>query len=391
MRLTQLRARNFKSFDDLTVDVRPLNVILGANASGKSNLLSLLTFLRNIDREGLEDAISMESGSLSLLQNIQGGAGRDTQVGFTAHLPDALVAASAHEPKLTYDIRFSGSPLRITSETVELTVTCQNELRAMANITRTEDEVFQKVTPESSCLEPWRSSSASMPAPDESILSTLALRLPDIVGPFHLNTLMVHDIDTRGQKGAMSVTGKAHLNRDGSNLAPVLKRILRDPEKKARFLRLVSALLPSVADLKLDAFTQQSLLLSARERFSDDTFLPANLLSDGTLRIFGLVTSLFFEARTVLGFEEPVTNIHPKLIGRVVEMMRDASGKRQIFLTTHNPEVVKHAGLSTLLFLRRDGQGFSQVIRPADTEMANSLLSDSISVEDLFLDDLLDF
>ena len=103
------------------------------------------------------------------------------------------------------------------------------------------------------------------------------------------------------------------------------------------------------------------------------------------------MTSLFFEARTVLGFEEPVTNMHPKLIGRVVQMMKEASGDRQIFLTTHNPEVVKHAGLSTLLFLRRDEQGFSQVIRPADAEMANALLSDTISVEDLFLDDLLDF
>ena len=391
MRLTQLRARNFKSFRDISVDVRPLNVILGANASGKSNLLSLLTFLRNIAHEGLEDAISMESGSLSLLQNIRSEAGRGTHIGFTARLPDEWVAASAREPKLTYDIRFSGSPLTITSETAELDVTCRNGSHSTARLTRTENEIHHKVTPESSCLEPWRSSSASMLAPDESMLSTLALRLPDIVGPFHLNTLMVHDIDTRSQKGAMPIAGKAHLNREASNLAPVLSRILRNPERKARFLRLVSTLLPGIADLKLDAFTQQSLLLSVRERFSDDTFLPANLLSDGTLRIFGLVTSLFFGDRTVLGFEEPVTNMHPKLVGRVIQMMKDASGDRQIFLTTHNPEVVKHAGLSTLLFLRRDEQGFSQVIRPADTEMANALLSDSVSVEDLFLDDLLDF
>ena len=154
MRLTQLRARNFKSFRDISVDVRPLNVILGANASGKSNLLSLITFLRNIAHEGLEDAISMESGSLSLLQNIRSEAGRDAHIGFTARLPDEWVAASAREPKLTYDLRVSGSPLTITSETAELEVTCRSGSRSTAKLTRAEDEIHHKVTPESSCLGP---------------------------------------------------------------------------------------------------------------------------------------------------------------------------------------------------------------------------------------------
>jgi predicted ATPase len=80
MKISRLRAQNFKSFDTVDVGLGDFNVFIGANASGKSNFLSILTFLRDIARDGLEDAVSMQSGEIDLLRNVQLGSTQPTKV-----------------------------------------------------------------------------------------------------------------------------------------------------------------------------------------------------------------------------------------------------------------------------------------------------------------------
>src|SRR5215218_7903323 len=58
MAITKIKVSNFKSFDELEIDLRPLNVVVGGNASGKSNFLEIFRFLRAIWDHGLENAVS---------------------------------------------------------------------------------------------------------------------------------------------------------------------------------------------------------------------------------------------------------------------------------------------------------------------------------------------
>src|SRR5260370_1862148 len=69
MRLTSVRARNFKSFRDLDIQLDNLNVLIGANASGKSNFVQLFAFVRDIVESGLDNAISIQGGA-QYLRNI---------------------------------------------------------------------------------------------------------------------------------------------------------------------------------------------------------------------------------------------------------------------------------------------------------------------------------
>ena len=58
-----IRIANFKSFADQTVELNGFNLLVGANASGKSNFVQALNFLRDISTAlGLEDAISLQGG-----------------------------------------------------------------------------------------------------------------------------------------------------------------------------------------------------------------------------------------------------------------------------------------------------------------------------------------
>ena len=62
MLIKELKVSNFKSFGDVEVDFGHLNVLIGANASGKSNLVQVLRFVRDIQAFGLDNAISLKGG-----------------------------------------------------------------------------------------------------------------------------------------------------------------------------------------------------------------------------------------------------------------------------------------------------------------------------------------
>lgn len=56
-------------------------------------------------------------------------------------------------------------------------------------------------------------------------------------------------------------------------------------------------------------------------------------------------------------------------------MLKDAARTKQIIVTTHNPEMVKHADLEDILLISRDRSGFSQVIRPGTKKEIRTFLN----------------
>lgn len=61
--ISKIRVSNFRSFGDLEVELGNFNVVIGANASGKSNFVQIFRFLRDVAIYGLEDAISLQGGA----------------------------------------------------------------------------------------------------------------------------------------------------------------------------------------------------------------------------------------------------------------------------------------------------------------------------------------
>jgi predicted ATPase len=62
MGIDKIKVSNFKSFNNLEVDLNNFNVLIGSNASGKSNFIKIFEFLRDISKYGLDNAISMQGG-----------------------------------------------------------------------------------------------------------------------------------------------------------------------------------------------------------------------------------------------------------------------------------------------------------------------------------------
>ena len=78
-------------------------------------------------------------------------------------------------------------------------------------------------------------------------------------------------------------------------------------------------------------------------------------------------------------------------MSKLVDMMKDLcdKGRKQIIISTHSPEIVKHAGLDQLLLIQRNKDGFSEISRPSDKEDVKTFLRNELGVEDLFVQNLL--
>ncbi|MFZ8801560.1 MAG: AAA family ATPase [Candidatus Calescibacterium sp.] len=202
--------------------------------------------------------------------------------------------------------------------------------------------------------------------------------------------IAIYDFDPKLPKKATPITGKTELEEDGSNLAIVLKNILGDKEKKRELSNLVKDLLPFVDNLSVEKFADKSLLFKLKESYNKKQYLPASLISDGTINITALIIALFFEKKPLTIIEDPERNIHPYLISKVVEMMKDASNNIQILVSTHNPEIVKLADLENLLLISRDKEGFSIISRPSGKENVKTFLKNEIGIEELYVQNLLE-
>jgi predicted ATPase len=397
MKISRLKASNFKSFDAVDVELGDFNVFIGPNASGKSNLLSLLTFLRNLEREGLEDAVSMEAGEIELLRNIRIGEQRCTTVGFTVEFSDDVALNTVRPIQLRYEVSFEDMPPRIRREKAVTQLRCKDG-STPSHVAERDTEKHQlhfstepKEAAESSCLSSFNRQEANYGIEEAAtFLPNLSLRLPNYIPPLNLGTsVQVFDLEPVHPTRISSATGRSNLESDSENLALMLRRLLRQPEKRRRFLNLTGFLLPFISDVEVDFLTQESLLLKMQESYNEDTYLPSSLLSDGTMKVVALVVALFFDDRPVAAFEEPASGLHPKLVSRLVQMMKEASEEKQILMTTHNPEVIKHVDLDDVYLVSRDDDGFSQITKPADKKEVEIFLENDLGVGDLFVQNLL--
>ena len=223
----------------------------------------------------------------------------------------------------------------------------------------------------------------------EALLGSPFFGFPFFFMKRSIEDISVYDFDSKVQKKASPISGKTDLEEDGSNVALVLKHIIEDKEKRFRFINLIQDVLPFVESIGVEKFAGRSLIVKLKETHLQK-YLPASLLSDGTVKLVSLLIVLYFEYKPMVVFEEPGSNLHPYLISKVVSMMKEQAQHKQLFITTHNPEVVKHEGLENLYLVSRDKNGFSKITRPKNSEEVKIFLEHEMGLDDLFVQNLLD-
>jgi len=428
MQIKKIKVSNFKSFEEEEIELGRFNVLIGANASGKSNFINIFQFFKDIVDNGLDNAISMQGG-VDYIKNINIGASKNLSIELYIDSKDESIRYGVfkagkknigiyiYELKYKFGIKFYTTTRGYKVEKEQMVANCdfieigrkKNKIEkeervgdGKITLIRNKSKLKFELTSEDvqikkeDVIPPFFSKRGVFQerlSANELFLEKPVFLVPlsfEIIGFF--NRISIYDFDPRLSKKAALITGMTELEPDGSNLAIVLKNILDRKKNASRISTLINDLLPFIEDITVEKLADKSLLTSLKEVYSEKKFFPAPLMSDGTINITALIIALYFEEKPLIIIEEPERNIHPHLISKVVDMMKDVSERfgKQIIVTTHNPEMVKYAGIENILLVNRDDNGFSQISRPAEKKEVKIFLENEMGIEELYVQNLLE-
>jgi len=424
MAINKIRLSNFKSFKHLDIELGKFNVFVGANASGKSSFIQIFKFLRDMTNHGLDNAISMQGG-IEYLRNINIDQSEEFSLEVTTNKEFTRVLTRANDRETigikTYETIYKIS-IKLKNEGVGYEI-IKDEISQKCDFIRLEKKIKiedKKKFDEKEILGKGEITISNLNGkikvnfnlPDkvkikeEDILPlflrenisrdeklepiNILLQYSFFFMPPILSDFSIYDIDPKLPKKATPITGKAELEEDGSNLAIALKNIIENEDKRRKISNLVRDVLPFVEDMGVEKFADKSLIFKLREIYSKNQYLPASFLSDGTINITALIIALYFDRKPIIIIEEPERNIHPYLISRLVNMMKEVSEEKQIIITTHNPEVIKHAGLEYIYLVSRNKEGFSTISKPSEKEEVKIFLENEMGIEELYVQNLLE-
>jgi len=418
MAIKKIKISNFKSFKDLEIDLGKFNVLIGANASGKSNFIQIFKFLRDLSEFGLENAISMQGGT-EYFRNLNIGSSKNFSIEFSSDrrkqymVEKEKLTVEGYENIYEFSLKFVGtSRFEIVEEKFvekcnfyrllekkkaskeklgegEIIVHRREnrwsvDLQPPKGVDIDHDDIF-----EISITENLLTSSKVTP---KSLLIDMPCFFPIVWYSLEnlISNISTYDLDPRLSKKAQAITGRTELLEDGSNLSIVLKSIMRSGNNRRKLFNLLQENLPFVDNLILETFADKSLIFKLRESYSGRKFLPSFLISDGTINFIALIIVLYFQDKALKIIEEPERNIHPYLISRVVKMMKEASKNNQVIITTHNPEIVRHADIEDILLVSRDRDGFSRISKPAEKSEVRVFLEHEMGIDELYVQNLLE-
>lgn len=426
MRIKQLKIKNFKSIASAEIDFSPLTMIVGANASGKSNVINVFRFISNIATDGIDNAIALQGG-IPYLANASLPKGTPIEIqfmldleeeGWIKHSNAKTIALAVQNIKYSFVIQpnLKGGGYHIASDNLSLDFSCLQINQAekkdkrytdlSTRVTFSFERKARKSAVSYNCIfdsentidEKIRAQLKSDKTAQvfaeicsankkELMLYRFGMLLPPV---FSENTFIrIFDFDPNELKKASSMGAMKILDENGSNLASVLQNILINREKRKKLTNILAEFLPFVDSISVESNLDKSFSYKVKENFTNKSF-HAYFLSDGTVSLIAIIIALYFEDLSdIVILEEPERNIHPKLLSSLLSSAEDVSLEKQIIITTHNPEFLKHAKLENIKLITRDVNGFTIVSEPSTSETVKCFIQNDLGIDDLFLQGLL--
>ena len=393
--ITSLRLEDFKNFADETLPVGPFTVIVGANASGKSNLRDAFRFLHGIGRGyTLSEIIGGKYGVGGQVEwePIRGAAnelvrfGRKTlSIGITAKLASAppyssLVPFYRIGARLDEEGGFRVESEELGEESGEVTGTGYPYIRYIYTTHPQPPDPVREQDDDAHLLLRMEKTGNQRKYGhrievrwDQPALTQLqgvrhvvrahkdrAREVADLLG--HCRFLD----PTPDLMRKPAFPGQLALGDSGENLPTVLQKICTDEGKKEALFDWTRELTPmDVADFEFPRDPTTGLVqLAIREK--SGRRISAYSASDGTLRFLAMLAALLDEEPAGLYFFEEIDNgIHPSRLHLLVDLIERQTRKStvQVVTTTHSPELLSMVNDDTLRHM-------SVVCRSEDTEDA---------------------
>ena len=332
MFITRLRLKNWRNFKAVDIALRERAFVLGPNASGKSNLLDALRFLRDVAKPnggGLQRAVDSRGGLTKLRCLL---ARRDPQVMIEVELSDRIDDGPIWRYRLAFKSEGKGAQRVVVSEEV---------------VTSLKDGVQTLVRPDSADAgDPDRLTETNL----EQVNANKDFRQ---IAQFFAALTYLHLVPQLLKHAELGAAGLLEGDPFGQLF---LERIAKtnDRVRDARLKKIEAALracVPNMKNLKFerDPITGGPHLFALYEHWRPDAgWQREDQFSDGTLRLLGIMWSLL-DGDSLLLLEEPELSLNEAIVREIPpllwQMQRKAKHRRQVFITTHSKALLEHSSI----------------------------------------------
>jgi predicted ATPase len=374
MKIETIEIHNYKALHDVKINcISPMSVFLGENGVGKSTLFDVFSFMKACLTENVRSALQARGGYAEVHSR-----NHTSNIRFVFQYK-----VEKSSPLCTYELEIGlndkqnpviirevlryrrtgmeyGSPWKYIDFSEGKGEAITNEDSEIQNIKDVKREEFVLDSPDILAIK--------------SLGQMKRFRAAAEFRRF-IEDWFVSDFQINSARQTQDVAYNDRLNRNGENLANVTQ-FLHDkhPEKFAEILRKMQEKIPGVNRVEAKTSEDGQILL----RFSDERFkdpFAARFISDGTIKMFAYLIMLADpNPHKLLCIEEPENQLYPHLLELLAEEFRAytfAGG--QVFISTHSPDLVNALEPQELYFIKKQGDGYSNIESIADNKLIANL------------------
>ncbi|HIK12030.1 MAG TPA: AAA family ATPase [Oscillatoriaceae cyanobacterium M33_DOE_052] len=389
--LNEFIIANFKSYRESRLPVGALTLLIGANASGKSNAIEALRFLSWLAQGQKLDQIQY---AVNTVDRVFRGRVNDLcyrgESSFT--LGCHLDSSEWQELEITINVRdgdlhINGERIIDSSSQVPLydlvapSEGIGTDVGVSYNNFARRGEKPQITCSDNRAIFVQLDSPARFDANSHKSQQVI----PATVREYQqvLQSILFLD-PVPGKMREYSFKADKRLQEDGTNLSSVLFHLWHEKENQQVILKLIESL-PEQAITGLDFIfgPRDEVMVMLTETFGNtQRHCEAALLSDGTLRVLAIAAAMLSAPEGSLVVIEEIDNgVHPSRAQHLLASIRDIAQRRQlrVLLSTHNPalmDALPDAALGDVVFcFRNPEQGDSRLVRLGDINEFPALVS----------------
>ena len=430
--ITKIEARNYKAFKYISQEVKPFQILIGPNASGKSTFLDIVAFIEDIMNLGLRRSVRKRTSNYEELTfNRQGGT-IDFAIELSIPMKDQKVI------DCRYEIRI-GEVNNVTKILGERTILFteakskqyhnrefiqeanhklleqfddSNNLGLLGRIqNKNTFIVFQRYSdgninhrtfyPDSLDITDETGFEYNIVNLDDPIIvkklgfrpinigNRETLDLNFLIGNTIYNSVFKINLESTALAIASDPGQESFITSSGSNLPWLIEDLkAKNAELYQLWLGHIQMALPDVEEINILKMENHNMRYISI-KYKDGANISSWMLSDGTLRLLALTFIAYQpETKGMYLIEEPENGVHPKNLSYIYQSLSSVYGA-QVFIATHSPLLLSIAGKGDLLLFSKNEDGSISISDAEDNDYLKKWDSSAIGLGSIFASGIL--